>query len=1512
MQTKTRSMESTDAVRERSIRLYNFLQALVQLRSKSVRQIENYEETLWLADVPETIGCYSIFRAHIDEQVETDTWLEIIKPEIEPAPAPPAQLQSWLKPSQLSNPALDAPELLKRIPNPALKNMANRYDAPEFLYLDEQREEILPVWKTYVNKTWQPWARRNRTGKQVEKIYNDLYSIYQRQQKLGESYEVVLGLGCLVWRTPGDDAIKRHVLTATANIAFDTQRGAISIGPSGEGRGLQLEQDMLDIADRPDPRDQSRVEASLAELDEKVTDIEQIGNILEDWLLSLRSEGKYQPSLKVDVEAGNFPQIVLAPALLLRKRTDQSMLHIFNEIVEQLSNGGDIPASVANLVEIPETMEQDEISFPANDYDPLVDGEIFFPLPANEEQRHIITALNRQKGVVVQGPPGTGKSHTIANVVSHLLAKGQRVLVTSHTTRALRVLENMLPPSLAALAIVALDDDAASVAKLEASATGIIEQYNHWDPLRSRKRIKALRAKLGEARRTEARILRDMRAIRESETYEYLLEGGDYNGTQEEIAGKIREQAHLYEWFLDRPEKEGPPPLTDDEAVEMVKLLRKVGPEEEKILRYKVIASEALLPVHKFARALESTKIANQQLDRFGEIRSSEKYPGFSQQPDHIRQRFLDLIDKILDTYNSLDHHAYGWVKKACSEILAGRVSSWQTLLGLTEKHLEFLKTNIGNINDTRISGLSGRDLLTVKEHANRLYNHLIQQGTIGLGPFRPRVVRDSLYLIKSVTIDGAPCDSVDSLRTLLDYIEIADKLEVLSNHWSQHTELPKKAPFSIQVAEFESLFEPLQRVLELHEFALELREIINENPGVFEPNWHDIESIRYAKKVIIANETESVIQSAEKPFIELEQKINEIAFDDQAHPVMERLLNAVRERNLDQYQAALREIAMLGKLRELYKRRNVALNKLVNRTPKLLKNILLSYHESSWDERLQHFSDAWHWACAESWLRRVREKRNQEYLALEYETIEEQIRDLITKLSVEQAWDHCFSQMSELERQHLLAWTKAIQRLGKGTGKYAAQHRQNAREHMEACKTAIPAWIMPVYRVAETVNPAPGIFDVAIIDEASQSGPEALFLMYIAKKIIVVGDNNQISPDFIGINREDIDVLREQYLSDIPHNDLIGLDNSFFDQAEVRFGNPIRLREHFRSMPEIIEFSNQLCYQTEPLIPLRQFHQNLLTPAIVAEFIANGSTKGSGSKIVNPEEADGIVSVIKNCCEDPRYDDKTFGVISLQGTAQARLIEKKLLKVLGAETMEKRNIVCGDAYAFQGDERDVMFLSMVVAPGRRIGPLANPKDKRRFNVAVSRARDQVWLFHSIKLNELSENDLRHSLLEYFKSPAPKLQYFEINDVSKLRILAGAPERSEGLPPAPFDSWFEVDIFLKLKEKGYRVVPKYTVDSYTIDLVIEGQDNRLGIECYGASWKNSEEFEENMMRQRMLRNCGWDFQGIYSSEYYRYPEKIFEGLLAKLTEMDIKPISHENGTVKNGAVEPISLLTELN
>jgi REase_MTES_1575/AAA domain len=241
---------------------------------------------------------------------------------------------------------------------------------------------------------------------------------------------------------------------------------------------------------------------------------------------------------------------------------------------------------------------------------------------------------------------------------------------------------------------------------------------------------------------------------------------------------------------------------------------------------------------------------------------------------------------------------------------------------------------------------------------------------------------------------------------------------------------------------------------------------------------------------------------------------------------------------------------------------------------------------------------------------------------------------------------------------------------------------------------------------------------------------------------------------------------------------------------------------------------------------------------------VPGGYRTGSTQNALNEPEVDALVAQVVACIADPRYEGRTMGVISLQGEAQAKLIEHKLLETLEPEVIEQRRLICGDAYAFQGDEREIIFLSMVAAPGEmRIGALTNDAARQRFNVAASRAQDQLWLFHTATLDVLSPACMRYHLLRYMLNPG--------------RLVTEATGHK-------FDSQFERDIFDLVVGKGFHVRTQVCVGDpanhrYRIDLVVEGMQGRLAVECDGDEWHGPDRYEQDMARQRDLERAGWQF-----------------------------------------------------
>jgi very-short-patch-repair endonuclease len=1271
---------------------------------------------------------------------------------------------------------------------------------------------------------------------------------------------------------------------------------------------------MLDPQERPDVVEQNAIMKEVSEIGDFLWDGTGVQSVLKSWVHAVSAQGLYEDTLKRQAMSGDTPIVHLAPAVILRRRSERSIIKVLTDIIDQLRNGMPVPEGVTRIVRIfdesvPNIQDDHEKTQHKHDASP---EEVYFPLEVNEEQLQIVRSLALRNGILVQGPPGTGKSHTIANLVCHLLAHGKRVLITSHTARALRVLKEKIPEGISQLSVILLGDDVAAMDSLENSVRGITTRYNSWDERSNQKLIKKLKESIDKYRRLEATTINDLRAVRERETFRHPPMFGGYEGTAQAIAIRVKEEESLYGWMSAQPEESDPVPLSNSEATTLLRLMRKIDKDRERELQRFLPELKSLPDPDHFAQMVRREKRAFNLYKRTAKDREHPEFSALAKVRTDRRKTLLEGILDLLDTYHTLVNYAQPWIKKAANQIIAGQDQSWRKLLAAAREHLDAIGDRANHFTGVKVSGLEGRDKSIVKLHAANLVQHLNDDGKLGFGPFRAKAVKEAMYLIREVRINGHLCDELQYLRELVEWLEVSEHLELLEQYWTPHIE-PPSGPFDTQVAEYGDLCKLLEMALRLHQKVNALRQEIRVMPGVSEPEWHDLEQLRSLVKALQAILIERNLVAVRAEFEEIENELRSIVGKPDAHEIASQFLEAIKERNEEHYAESWRRTKDLIKLRDELGQQQGLLNKLRDSAPNLCLELIRVHTDSIWDDRMTNFSAAWNWACANRWLQKLDDPGIYDQLTSSLDSCRSRLRKLIANLAEAKAWHYCFSRLDESQRQHLMAWTKAVQRIGKGKGKYAPLHRREARKHMDECRSSIPAWIMPIFRVAETVRPGRDAFDVVIIDEASQSGPEALFLNYLAEKILVVGDDKQISPEFIGVNREDVELLRQRYIADIPHSDALGVDTSFFELAEIRYGGRIRLREHFRCMPEIIQFSNNLCYRTEPLIPLRQYGPGRLSPVIITRHVTDGYQKGSSPRTVNPPEAEAIVDQIEQCCEDPAYEGKTVGVISLLGQDQARLIETTLLERIGPEEMEKRHLVCGDPYAFQGDERDVIFFSLVSAPteGQRIGTLASKRDERRFNVAASRAKDQMWLFHSVTLNDLSPACFRYQLLDYCQNPKVEPITFAGLEIAKLKEMSRNADRARVPPPDPFDSWFELDVFLRISDRGYRVIPQFEVAGYFIDLVVEGIRGRLAVECDGDEWHGLERYEQDQARQRQLERCGWVFWRVRGSSFYRELEAGLKGLWEVLDRLGIYPQSGESenlGAGKNSGEEEESSL----
>ena len=1488
-------IETSNKTKDKLLHFLEYLTALARVNTKIIRELDEYQKVLWIHEIPrEPKYCFARSWGETEEHFD-DIWIEVKKFPEPQLPRIPDACKDWVKYETIKN-INDIPELNETI---AVQKVETDPETGEKVIVSQRLAltdfpQVQKDWESYVDKFWFPWTEVYGRYAAVQNIYSNLFLIHQEQTKLGEQYELVFCFGLLTWRTPTGHQVRRHLVTAKASLEFEPHIGKFTIKAPLEGDQTEVEFDMLDLEVRPPNAKQLSDEGHRA-LQDNLWDRPAIDSLLNAIANSLADRGQGQYSAQnfepLSKSGSDKPLVEYAPALILRKRSLRGLERALTKIKEQIEGGSQAPDAFLDVCECLDSgdgcHENDSTTFkPSSEVQ-----EIYFPLPANEEQRRIILTLNRQDGVLVQGPPGTGKSHTIANLICHLLATGQRVLVTAKTPRALQVLHDKLPEDIKPLCINLLGNGTEERESLEKSVAGILLNIDKRNEIEAIHRSQQLEAGIRSNREDRAAAEANIIALRESETYEHTLSDGVYGGTAAKIAQKLNEEADTFSWFQDRVAPNSILPLSPVEVDSLCHHMVDLDSETERQLDLYIPDPDADMPPLSTAGYLfERERIAEKKALVGVEHLHTTIGRVLRNVEGEAIEKLHEMVSEIANITETLRGRSIRWVQQATDDVLTDNDTRWKELSQLSTNALEGLRDAALKVDAYDISipdDLNRKELL---HDAAAIKTHFDSGGKSGFWVFGPKVIRKHGSFIRTCKVDGADCSNLLPLQKLIDYLTVEQRLERLWSLWDTLT-ATHSGRFPLQTAEIEDLNEGLARVIELCLLKERAAEHVCVMKGLSITKWEDTAYLRVLAETCAAALAEKEMLSVSKQLDEMQRQISRYAIRNDVHSIVGELTQAFTSRDIENY-GQLLDLARQLKLKaQSLTEKREAIQKLAVSAPKLAQNLSECNDPNKWSEQLRSIESAWAWARAKSWLEEFLNS-DGDSLQRHVSRLSDDIRKDLAELAALKAWDFCFSRMHEEQRRHLENWKQAMKKLGKGTGKHAHTHRQNAQRHLNECRDSVPAWIMPLHRMYETVEPGAGIFDVIIVDEASQCGPEALPLMYLGKRILVVGDDKQISPEAVGIERGQVQRLMHDHLFDFIHFDSFDVESSLFDHGRIRFRNRITLREHFRCMPEIINFSNDLCYRADPLIPLRQYPPDRLEPLKVVH-VTTGYREGSGQRVINRPEAEALANMVESCCKDERYQGMTMGVIVLQGEAQAYLIEGLLLGRLGAEEMKKRRLICGNPYSFQGDERDVIFLSMVAAPTERIGPLVKEADQRRFNVAASRAQDQMWLFHSATLNDLSKQCFRYRLLSYFNNPKSRVAQALGEEAEALQEKALRANRMIEKPPAPFESWFEVDVALRIAGRGYRVVPQYEFADKRIDLVVQGSKNQLAVECDGDAWHGAEEYTADMERQRKLERCNWHFFRVRESAYRASPDKTLEPLWSILKGMGIFPITLE-------------------
>lgn len=1444
--------------RERIGRVFRYLKALNEHRNPARRDLSEQPWTLWFRHLPDHPSIQRrLSNGHRPEE-EPDFILKVGRPTFTQAPPPPLPIVDWLE-GDWEDPDADVT---------VAETKANgveplRFDA------EPRRLEACERWKAQ----HQSWAATERPARAAMKIFEQLYELYGRIEREAEQIELVLGDGILSWKRGEEGSIYHPILLQRVQLAFDPSVPEFTIIETGKEVELYsaLFRSMPDI----EPKVLARCREDLDRGGFHPLGGNDTLEFLRRFVVQLSPRGLFAEG-PPEKEAED-PKIGRAPVLFLRTRT-LGFATAIEGTLDDLASRQDLPLALLKIVGLdpPPAEEEKAENLEAGD-EP---EEVLLSKPANPEQIRIAVRLERQGCVLVQGPPGTGKTHTIANLIGHLLAQGQSVLVTSHTTKALRVLRDHVVEKLRPLTVSVLESDIESRNQLEDAVSTIIERLTTSNP----KKLEAEAEQLAAQRKELLVQLRKHRQeLFEARADEYRdVVFGKTKLSPLEAARKVAAEAQSHSWIPAPIQAGAPLPLSVTEIAELYASNEKLSVEDEAELAGALPELEALLAPG------ELEKIAEEH-GRLSKSSRSYRKELWKAPPGDSGSAPLDkLLEKAVRAVEAIDLERWKLAAIVAGSEGGKRRVEWDELVGMIDQLVEETANAKQDVLRHAPMLSPAVPLDEQLQAVDEILAYLEKNKSVGKLALLTHAPWKR-FIGGSRVASGEPKNAAH-FQALRGQIRLTTLARDLEGRWDRQM-VPQGAPAWAALSEkplegAAGLAKEIRRCLAWH--AEEWQPVENElkERGFL---WREFFGDRGAEaqlqrlKEAVSVQLPQAFQARkdmgrfELVDAEIQQLRGRLSLpqDGPPAPVRARLARAVERLDAREYREAYERLAALDRHRKTAATRRELLAALQPIAPAWAQAIRerRAPHGASAPPGDAH--DAWLWRQLHDELER-RGKVSLAAVQAQIDRLGPELRKVTAELIERRAWGAQVRRTTSQQQQALVGWLDMVRRIGKGMGKRVPRLIVEASQKMTECRSAVPVWIMPLARAVETFEPTTR-FDVVITDEASQADVMALIPFYMAKRVVVVGDHEQVSPSAVGQDVAVVQQLIDEHLEDIPNSVLYDGQISVYDLARQSFGGAICLTEHFRCVPEIIEFSNHLCYGGK-IRPLRDPSKATLKPHIVAHRVEDGRALND----TNKAEALMIASLIRAAIEQPEYKGKTFGVVSLVGEDQALEIERLLLHHLPPAEYESRRVLCGNAAQFQGDERDVMFLSVVDSAGEN--PLrlrSEPMFKQRFNVAGSRARDQMWVIHSLDPADLKPKDLRRRLIQHAEDP------------QAVRLLIKSSENVS-------ETVLEHEVHDRLFEAGYRVLPHWRVGYYTIDLVVEGGGRRLAIECDGDKPAADDQLREDMARQAILERLGWSFVRVRGSEFFLNPEKAMKPVLARLSELKIRAEGGNAEAPQNG------------
>ena len=479
---------------------------------------------------------------------------------------------------------------------------------------------------------------------------------------------------------------------------------------------------------------------------------------------------------------------------------------------------------------------------------------------------------------------------------------------------------------------------------------------------------------------------------------------------------------------------------------------------------------------------------------------------------------------------------------------------------------------------------------------------------------------------------------------------------------------------------------------------------------------------------------------------------------------------------------------------------------------------------------------------------------------------------------------EHRTGEATKVERNQLKEFSKLLSRSQTKAQNFSIFDRlKREPEKCHMLLKILPCWIMSPDDVARLFPCEAGLFDVVIVDEASQCDlPSMAPVLYRAKQAIIAGDSKQMQAQRFAFTstqvaaeawrKHGLDRLDPDRWLDPSRVDLLQL-------ASVRFDEEAFLDEHYRSLPPLIAFSNHRWYNDQLRLMRDVGDRRVGDPeasVVSLHRVADGRVKPGTQE--NDREAEALVLALKERLEHPGYSNASFGVICLF-EEQMHLVNELVSERIEDGLRASHDLVVVNPDGFQGDERDVIFYSLSYDAGgmERSALSARQADRAHIqgmlNVAFTRAREEIHVFHSAPIEDFGTASGSGAILDWLKHCA------------SCRPEAPGVDAKVALA----QSGFEADVIQGLAGRGVKTTAQYPSCGFFIDVVAELDGHRIAIECDGELWHLDEHGElkqEDIWRQEILERAGWEVLRIPYRSWRKDPASQINRVLDALSHVE--------------------------